>query len=282
MAHELKGVQVFDEGRWNSIEFTSADLDGIAASFDALNLAGKVPLKFGHAGKDARHDDTQPALGWVERVYRKGTKLLADFADVPDEVFQKLKSRAYKFVSVELLRNVPAGNRRIPWVLDAVALLGATAPAVGTLSPIALRRVDLAGERHSFSTHRPQEAKHRMDEALDYLDSQIRAGRILPRDREAFSRRYGEDGTLDDAKAWVRATPQEQQRGRAASSSRSVAGDQPDAQVLELAKEEQRRARREDGVELSLTDAALVVMRRESELGKAWVFQTDAFYARRK
>jgi hypothetical protein len=136
MSNEIKGAEIFDEGTWNGLKFNSADLDDIAATFDVLKLAGKVPLKFGHRGKDARHDDTQPALGWVQCVYRKGTKLVADVTDIPTEVYNAIKKGLYKFVSVELLQNVPAGTRKIPWVLDAVALLGATAPAVGTLKDL--------------------------------------------------------------------------------------------------------------------------------------------------
>lgn len=136
MSNQIEGAEVFDAGTWNGMRFDEGDLDGIADSFNALNLSGRVPLKFGHKGKDTRFDDGQPALGWVKKVYRRGSKLVADFTDVPTEVYDAIKKGLYKFVSVELLRNVPAGTRKIPWVLDAVALLGATAPAVGTLKDL--------------------------------------------------------------------------------------------------------------------------------------------------
>jgi hypothetical protein len=69
-------------------------------------------------------------------VYREGSKLLADFTDMPTSIYEMVKSGRYKFVSVELLKNVTAGTRVIPWVLDAVALLGADQPAVGTLKDL--------------------------------------------------------------------------------------------------------------------------------------------------
>jgi hypothetical protein len=72
----------------------------------------------------------------VSRVYREGRKLLADFTDIPKVVYEAIKSGLYKFVSVELLGGVKAGTREIPWVLDAVALLGADPPAVGTLKDL--------------------------------------------------------------------------------------------------------------------------------------------------
>lgn len=69
-------------------------------------------------------------------MYREGQKLLADFTDMPTSIYELIKSGRYKFVSIELLKNVQAGTREIPWVLDAVALLGADQPALGTLKDL--------------------------------------------------------------------------------------------------------------------------------------------------
>jgi len=97
-----------------------------------------VPLKLGHEGPDVRDDPTtQFALGWVQRVYREGKKLLADF-DVPEKVAAWIRDGMLRYVSVELLKDVKASTREIPWVLDAVALLGADQPAVGILKSLSL------------------------------------------------------------------------------------------------------------------------------------------------
>lgn len=135
MSKALYGAEIFAAGTWNGITFTGQDLDAIVTSFDALGLSGRVPLKFGH-NQDQPLTDGQPALGWVSRVYRQGEKLLADFIDMPTSIYEMVRSGLYKFVSVELLKNVMAGTRNIPWVLDAVALLGADQPAVGTLKDL--------------------------------------------------------------------------------------------------------------------------------------------------
>lgn len=95
-------------------------------------------MKLGHEGPDVRDDPTtQFALGWVTRVYREGKKLLADF-DVPEKVANWIREGFLRFVSVELLKDVKASTREIPWVLDAVALLGADQPAVGILKSLSL------------------------------------------------------------------------------------------------------------------------------------------------
>lgn len=80
--------------------------------------------------------DGQPALGWVDRIWRQGTKLMADFVDMPTVIHEAVRKKLYKTVSIELLRNVQAGTRKLPWVLDAVSLLGADQPAVGTLKDL--------------------------------------------------------------------------------------------------------------------------------------------------
>jgi hypothetical protein len=135
LGKSLDRVPLMSAGEANEIKFAIKDLFGVATAFDALGLSGRVPLKFGH-NDDQPLTDGQPALGWVSRVYVEGDTLYADFVDVPTSVYELIRSGAYKFVSVELLRDVQAGTRKIPWVLDAVALLGADQPAFGTLGDL--------------------------------------------------------------------------------------------------------------------------------------------------
>jgi hypothetical protein len=151
----LRGVELLAEGDWPAsvpLSVRQRDIDDMVSSFQALNLAGRVPLKLGHEGPDARENpESQFALGWVQRIWREGARLVSDL-DVPKMVANAIKEKMLKFVSVELLKNVQAFNRTLPWVLDAVALLGTDQPAVGILKPlqesIAARRSQLrAGGR---------------------------------------------------------------------------------------------------------------------------------------
>lgn len=132
---DLKGVEIFAVGRWNDRSFTEADLDAMAASFAELKLAGRVPLKFGHNDEQPLTDG-QPALGWVQRVYRDGKVLLADFTSMPRVVHDAIRDGRWKFVSVELLRDVVFQGGEFPWVLSGVALLGADIPAVSGLKDL--------------------------------------------------------------------------------------------------------------------------------------------------
>jgi len=132
---DLKGADIFASGQWNGLDFSNDDIDQIVKAFEFFNMSGCVPLKLGH-NEEQKMTDGQPALGWVDRIWREGTKLKADFRDVPQIVHDAIRKGLYKNVSIELLRDVVAGTRTVPLVLDAVALLGADLPAVGMLSDL--------------------------------------------------------------------------------------------------------------------------------------------------
>lgn len=160
VTHVMTGVEIFSEGTWNGRTFGPADLDSMESSFTTLGLSGRIPLKLGHEGPDDRElDEDSPlrqfALGWVKKVYREGKKLLCDW-EIPEQVHKWIDSGMLRHVSVELLPNVQAGTRVIPWVLDAVALLGSDQPAVGILKDLKesmARRATHSshGERVNFS-----------------------------------------------------------------------------------------------------------------------------------
>lgn len=152
---DLVGREIFAVGKWNGMEFTEKDLDEIVENFDRLSEIHKIPLKFGH-NKEQPVTDGQPALGWVSRVFRKGQKLYADFTDMPNAVFNAIKNKLYRTVSVELLFDVDHDGKRYGQILDAVALLGADHPAVNTLADLdallASRTEFTGGRRVSFET----------------------------------------------------------------------------------------------------------------------------------
>lgn len=159
---KLEGVEIFQAGLWpghNAKHISVDDLDDIVSAFDALRLGGRVPLKLTHEGPDeersAIHGDgswdasKSLAMGWVTRVWRDGKKLMADF-DVPQKVFKLIHEGYLKFVSIEMIPNVQAFNRVLPWVLDAVALLGADQPAVGVLKD--LQALTMRARRLAFKS----------------------------------------------------------------------------------------------------------------------------------
>jgi len=280
----LEGAEIFEAGTWNGLTFSDSDLDGIVSSFQALGLAGHVPLKWGHQGQDARTDG-EPALGWVSKVYRQGHKLLADFTNVSNAVMEAIRSGAYKFVSVELLKNVMAGNRKIPWILDAVALLGATPPAIGTLAPLKASRLQFAFDE-SISFTRQETDDDMSKEALETLtrkhvtllfENAIAAGRALPRDREMFLRQFP-NATAEDCEAFIAQTPKPPKKPDRVSfggSNTVVLSTRADFRLAEEARKVILE-RRQAGDPLpgqtfeQLLAAAKLVFARDPSLAKDW------------
>jgi len=133
----IPGVEIIRIGRWNGREYTGADLDAMVGAFHALRGVYNVPGKLGHNDEQQLlASDGLPAAGWVTNLYRKGSTLLADFADVPRKVADLIKANAYRSRSCEIWFNAAFEGTVYPAVLKAVSWLGEDAPAVSSLDDI--------------------------------------------------------------------------------------------------------------------------------------------------
>jgi hypothetical protein len=146
----LRGVELARVGTWDAHtgdgkpwQVTSEIL---RSAVDAAAAGVAVPvLRLGHT--DPRFDG-EPAAGVVTnlRLSDDGTVLLGDFEGVAPDLAASMSTR-YPSRSVEGLTNYRDTQVRAwPLVLEAVALLGTTAPAVKELAPVpvaASRRVSI-------------------------------------------------------------------------------------------------------------------------------------------
>lgn len=126
----LHAREIFAAGKHNGEPYTEKDLDDMVAAFSALDF---VPaLKQGHV----KDETGLPALGYVVNLRRVGSKLIADFVDMPQEVYDAIKSKRFARVSAEVFHNFHRGGITFRRVLKAVALLGVEIPAVHGLKPL--------------------------------------------------------------------------------------------------------------------------------------------------
>lgn len=134
---ELKDIEIFGEGTWNGNSISSGVLEDIVSAFNATKDFVKPVLKLGHNDDQTLlKKDGLPAAGWVSNVYIRGKKLFADFVDIPEKIYELIKKKAYRKVSVEIFSGYSFDGKTYPNLLGAVALLGADMPAVMTLSDI--------------------------------------------------------------------------------------------------------------------------------------------------
>ena len=132
----LEGIEIFSVGKWNGDAYSQKDIDAIISSFGKVGF--EPPLKLGHNKEQEAEilKDGQPALGWVEKLYSEGGKLLADFSHVPLRLYEAVKRKNYKNISAEIYMNFDFNGEKFSRVLRAVSLLGADIPAVGGLKGI--------------------------------------------------------------------------------------------------------------------------------------------------
>jgi hypothetical protein len=142
-AQRVDGVEIFASGKHNGDEYSDADLDAMVEAYGKLDY--KPPLKAGHS-KDR---PGMPALGWVDNLRRVGSKLVADFVDIPDQVYAVLRDKFYDTVSAEIYWDLERAGVTHPRALKAVALLGAEIPAVAGLRPLHDMFADVTAAVHA-------------------------------------------------------------------------------------------------------------------------------------
>ena len=130
----LNGVEIFSTGIWNGDKYSQKDLNAMVENFDDVGF--EPPIKLGHNEEQPELQDGQPALGYISKIYRVGSKLVADFKELPQKVYDAIKRGNYKRVSSEIYWNYKANGSTFNRVLKAVALLGADIPAVTNLQEI--------------------------------------------------------------------------------------------------------------------------------------------------
>ena len=151
LTQSIKGIEVFRVGKWNGTEFTQADIDGMAQAFRETRTAVMPFLKLGHNDEqDLLRRDDLPAAGWVDDLRVEGDRLVADFSGIPSKIYDLLQRGAYRTRSIEIWRNVNIAGKSYPWLLTAVALLGAELPAVEGLNDILSLFAAQGGEAMRF------------------------------------------------------------------------------------------------------------------------------------
>lgn len=195
----VKGVEIFSTGLWNGKQITDKDLDAIVESFSKIGGVMKPHLKLGHNEKQPLLESAGlPAAGWVENVRKVGGKLVADFVDIPRQIFQLIKNKAYRKVSCEIYNDIDIEGQRYPKLLGAVALLGAETPGVMNLKDI-LSQYNLTSKFKMVQTFTGENSidiidldinehsESEMDEVQKQLDAALEQNKALQGQIDAFN-----------------------------------------------------------------------------------------------
>lgn len=137
LTYSINGVEIFSVGKWNGDDYTMDDLNSMVESFMETKVGLRPFIKLGHDEKQTLiQSDGLPSAGWIDKIYIRGEKLVADFIDIPKKVYDLIESKAYRKVSSEIFWNLNIGGKIYKRVLAAVALLGSDTPGVMNLNDI--------------------------------------------------------------------------------------------------------------------------------------------------
>jgi len=146
----LPATEIFKTGthtpmQGGAIAFTAADLAAIAQGYDPAKW--EAPVVVGHPATDA------PAYAWVKALRVDDDRLVADFDQVDPKFAAMVKAGRFKNRSASFYRpDSPRNPTPGQWSLRHVGFLGAAAPAVDGLKPIAFAEAEDGTACISFST----------------------------------------------------------------------------------------------------------------------------------
>tara|TARA_Y100000310_G_scaffold175957_1_gene176101 strand:- start:2646 stop:3818 length:1173 start_codon:yes stop_codon:yes gene_type:complete len=132
----LRGVEIFEVGEYeNRGQWSDDDVEQIVESTNEVLDKVKPYVKLGH-NESQPLTDGQPALGWLSNIRKVGRKIVSDISDVPKALAKVVEKGGYRRVSVELMPNRTFGDKTFPWLIRAIAFLGADMPVVKTLGDL--------------------------------------------------------------------------------------------------------------------------------------------------
>lgn len=182
----INGVEIFSTGVWNGDKYSKKDLDAMVKNFDETGF--QPPLKLGHNEEQPEMKDGEPALGYVDKIYTTGNKLLADFKELPKKVYEAIKRGNYKRVSSEIYWNYKNNGSVLDRVLKAVALLGSEIPAVTNLEAIEglYAKDNGSGEVKRHYTEKESELMEK-DISKEYQELQDKVKALEEANQKAYS-----------------------------------------------------------------------------------------------
>lgn len=187
----MEPIEIFRAGRHTSSDGRTADysarmLADCARSYDPTRY--EAPIVVGHPKLDA------PAYGWVDSLEVSGDKLVARPKQVDPQFSELVRAGRFKRVSASFYLPQSANNPTPGSLyLRHVGFLGAAAPAVTGLKPVAFSEEDDGvvsfdtGDFDREAALRGREDAVRREGNRLFLDRLVNEARVHPGEREAVA-----------------------------------------------------------------------------------------------
>lgn len=198
-------IDIMPAGTWKGKKFTPDSLREVASNFKSLKNKVKAWLLLGHSGPlGTRRRAGTPAVGWFDRVWydEKTRRLKGYLTDVPRKLAELIKSKAYRTVSAEYIRNFvdETTGKKYNRVFVGAALLGAELPAVTTNRTLDQVRALYTNDEYTHETveWNSLEGGEIDVEKLDEMKEKLSAADDALHDAESFIRKVCEKfGNVD-------------------------------------------------------------------------------------
>lgn len=205
LSEEAKGVEIFRAGTFtdskgDEVTYSEADVQELADNTNKL-LEGQhyePPLKLGHDEKQkVASESGLPSLGWIAKVYREGSVLLADFKQIPDKLAAAVREGRYKYISPEIYHDEATkrnfGEFGVTGLsLRALALLGIEPPAIKGLKAFTLSEAPPEGADYDVVTLKVEGKMGR-----HFADTEDTKPLMVPANRHPFGALVKEKGKGD-------------------------------------------------------------------------------------
>lgn len=145
---DIPDKEIFRTCNHKGKEYSEKDVEDLVNNTNYLitNFDFKIPLKVGHDNskelikmlsaefKDLIKSDSMPAFGYAENIRKVNNTVVADFKHIPEPIYNLMQNDLFSKRSPEIFPYYKANNgKMLGLVLDSIALLGATQPAIPNL-----------------------------------------------------------------------------------------------------------------------------------------------------
>lgn len=149
----VRNVNVFRAGMWKGFRYTVQHLEEMIRNFNDRIIRPYLQITDDGTHRGARPVLASLAFGWVEKLWRDGERLYADFKQVPETIAKLIVKGALKQSSIEVYPNFrTTDGKEHGAALEAVLMFGTGLPAVYDLEDAAelFTAVETENEKHNI------------------------------------------------------------------------------------------------------------------------------------
>ncbi len=141
--YKIPNKELFKAGTYKGKTYSEKDVEDLVKNTNYLieKFDFKVPIKLGHDNhpelsemfKDMLKSDSMPAFGYIENIRKEVSSVIGDLVNIPEPIYNLIDKQFFCKKSPEIWNTYRIKDETLGYVLDSIALLGATQPEIPDL-----------------------------------------------------------------------------------------------------------------------------------------------------